>query len=173
MTEERVGLLQLHGKDATIVGPDITVGMMAPEFAVQDTGWETVQGLASTTGKVRIILALPSLDTGVCDREARRFNEAAASLSEDVVVLAVSMDLPPALKRWCAATGVERVVTYSDAYDGNFGVSYGAMIKERRQLRRAVWVVDRGGKVVYSEYLPALGDEPNYEAVLAAASAAL
>ena len=170
---ERVGLLQLGGNDVTVIGPDITVGMDAPDYSVRDNGWQVVQGLASTAGKVRIIAAVPSLSTSVCDQETRRFNQEAASLSDDVVVQVLSMDLPFTQKQWCGNAGVERVVTLSDAYDGNFGESYGVMIKERRHFRRAVWVVDRNGKVVYSEYMPALGNEPDYEAVLAAAKAAL
>lgn len=170
---ERVGLLQLGGKDVTVIGPDITAGMDAPEFTVRTNDWEVVGGLATTEGKVRIIAAVPSLSTGVCDRETRRFNEEAANLGEDIVVQVVSMDLPATQKQWCGNAGVDRVVTLSDAYDGNFGEAYGVMIKERRWFRRATWVVGRDGKVVFSEYLPALGNEPTYDAVLAAAKAAL
>lgn len=173
MTIERTGLLQLNGKDAVIIGADVVVGQVAPEFTVHANDFSPVQGLASTAGKIRIIAAVPSLDTGVCQRETRTFNQAAANLSADVVILVISTDLPFAQKRWCAAEGIEQVHTLSDAYDVNFGISYGVLIKERRHFRRAVWVVDRQDCVVYAEYLPILGAEPNYKAVLAAAQAAL
>jgi thiol peroxidase len=105
--------------------------------------------------------------------ETKRFNEEAAALDPDIVIVTVSTDLPYALKNWCAANGIERVQLYSDAYDTNFGQAYGTLIKDRRILRRAVFVTDRKGKVVYADYMKALGDQPNYEAVLAAAKGAL
>ncbi|MCL4257826.1 MAG: thiol peroxidase [Anaerolineales bacterium] len=170
---ERNGLLQLAGQDVTIVGPDITVGQQAPEFSLRANDWSVVDVLKATEGKVRIIAAVPSLNTSVCDAEAKRFNEEAASLDPDIAIVTVSTDLPYALNNWCAANGVDRVTTYSDAFDTSFGQSYGALIKERRILRRAVFVVDRSGKVTYADYMKALGDQPDYAAVLEAAKAAL
>lgn len=170
---ERTGIYELGGQGVTIIGPDIEVGSQAPEFGVIDNDWQDVQALASTAGKVRILAAVPSLSTGVCDRETRRFNEEAAALGEDVAILTISQDLPWTQKNWCGAAGVEQVTTLSDARDAEFGEKYGTLIKERRILRRAVFVVDREGKVVYADYMPALGDEPDYEAVVAAAKAAL
>lgn len=173
MTIERTGLLKLDGKDVTIVGPDITVGQRAPDFSATAQDWSTVQVLASTRGKVRVLAALPSLDTSVCDREARRFNQEAAALSQDAVVFAISTDLPFTQKRWCAAAGVDRVTTLSDHLEAEFGIRYGCLIKERRILRRAVFVVGRNDEVVYADYMPALGDEPKYDEVLAAVRRAL
>jgi thiol peroxidase len=170
---ERTGIYELGGKGVTIVGPDLELDSIAPDFTVIDNDWNDVKALESTTGKVRILAAVPSLSTGVCDRETRRFNEEAAALGEDVAILTISHDLPFTQKNWCGAAGVERVKTLSDARDAEFGEKYGALIKERRILRRAVFVVDRAGKVVYSDYMPALGDEPNYEDVIAAAKSAL
>jgi thiol peroxidase len=170
---ERNGLLEVAGKDVTIVGPDIAVGQQAPEFTLRAQDWSVVEVLAATAGKVRIIAAVPSLDTSTCDMETKRFNEEAASLDADIVIVTVSTDLPYALKNWCAANGIERVQLYSDAYDASFGEAYGVLIKDRRILRRAVFVVDRQGKVVYADYMKALGDQPDYEAVLAAAKGAL
>ncbi|MCW5876830.1 MAG: thiol peroxidase [Anaerolineales bacterium] len=170
---ERTGLLKLGDKDATIVGPDIEVGQAAPEFTVHDHDWNQVNALESTPGKVRIIASLPSLATGVCDAETRRFNEEAAGLGDDVVIYGISTDLPYSLKSWCAAAGVDKVKVVSDAYDANFGEKYGVLIKDRRILRRAVFVVDKDGKVTYADYMPALGDAPDFDAVLAAARAAL
>ncbi len=173
MATERFGIIKVGGKDATVIGDDVKVGQAAPDFSAHSTSWAIVHGLADTEGKVRIIAAVPSLDTDVCDRETRRFNEEAPSLSKDIVIEVLSMDLPYAQKRWCGAAGVDQVMTLSDHQDGNFGEKYGVLIKERRILRRAVFVVGRDGKVVYADYMPALGDEPNYAEVIEAAKKAL
>lgn len=173
MTTERTGLIQLAGKDATIIGDDVQVGMTAPEFTVQALDWSLVNGIGDTQGKVRIIAAVPSLDTDVCDRETRRFNQEASNLGEDIIIEVISTDLPYAQKRWCGAAGVDRVMVLSDHLTAEFGEKYGCLIKERRTLRRAVFVVDRQGKLTYVAYMPALGIEPNYEEVLEAARSAL
>ncbi|MGD8404303.1 MAG: thiol peroxidase [Anaerolineales bacterium] len=173
MTIERTGLIEVAGKDATIIGEDIEVGQTAPDFTAHALDWSVVRGLADTNGKVRIIAAVPSLDTGTCDRETRRFNQEAASLDEDVVIIVISTDLPYAQKRWCGAAGVDQVMVLSDHQTAEFGEKYGCLIKERRIMRRAVFVVDRQDKVRYAAYMPALGIEPNYEEVLNAARAAL
>lgn len=170
---ERIGLIQLAGKDATILGDDIQVGQTAPDFNVQALDWSNVRGLGDTQGKVRIIAAVPSLDTNVCDRETRRFNQEAANLDNDIVIEVISADLPYAQKRWCGAAGVEQVMVLSDHLTAEFGEKYGCLIKERRILRRAVFVVDRQDRVIYVAYMPALGVEPNYEEVLDAARKAL
>ena len=173
MSMERNGLVKFNGEDVTIIGPDIQVGKDAPEFSAQNQGWETVKVLDSTQGKVRIIGSLLSLNTSVCDVETRRFNQEAASLGEDIAIITVSMDLPFTIKNWCGATGVDQVLTLSDHKTGEFGERYGVLIKEYRFLRRSIFVVNRDGKVVYAEYMPALGDEPDYGEVLAAARSAL
>ncbi len=173
MTAERYGIIQVGGKDATVVGDDVAVGNKAPDFAVQTQDWSTLHGLADTAGKVRIIAAVPSLDTEVCDRETRRFNQEAASLSKDVVIEVISTDLPYTQKRWCGAAGVDQVQTLSDHMTTDFGLKYGVLIKERRILRRAVFVVGKDDRLVYVAYMPKLGDEPDYAAVLDAAKEAL
>jgi len=173
MATKRKGLIQVGGKDATVVGDDIKIGQKAPEFTVFKTDWSSFKALKDTKGKVRIIAAVPSLETDVCDREARRFNEEAAALGQDVAILVVSTDLPYTQKRWCGAAGVEQVLTLSDSYTANFGKKYGCLIDERRILRRAVFVVDRKGVVTYADYMAALGNEPKYADVLSAAKKAL
>ena len=173
MKTERFGLIQVGGKDATIIGDDIKVGQIAPDFSLHSLNWDIVRGLADTEGKVRIIAAVPSLDTGTCDRETRRFNQEAANLDEDIVIEIISTDLPYAQKRWCGAAGVDQLMVLSDHQAAEFGEKYACLIKERRILRRAVFVVDRQGKVTYAAYMPALGVEPNYKEVLDAARAAL
>jgi len=173
MLIERFGLLKFAGNDVTVVGPDMTVGQKAPDFTAQDQNWSTFNALQDTKGKVRIIGSLPSLNTSVCDRETRRFNQEATGLDERIVILTVSMDLPYMLKNWCASAGVDRVLTLSDHKTGEFGQKYGVLIKEYRILRRAVFVVDQHDKIVYAAYMPAIGDEPNYPDVLSAARQAV
>jgi thiol peroxidase len=173
MTTERFGIVKFKGQAVTVLGPDLKLGDVAPEFSVQTLDWSPYDGLTNTMGKVRIITAVPSLDTEVCDRETRRFNQEAATLSKDIAILVISTDLPFAQKRWCGAAGVDQVTVLSDHMGVDFGTKYGCLIKEARILRRAVFVVDRIGKITYSVYMPALGEEPNYAEVLEAAQAAL
>lgn len=169
MSIVRKGLFEFRGQDAPVVGADIQVNQQAPEFTVQGMDWSLFRGMGDTQGKVCIIGSLPSLSTSVCDRETRRFNQEAAALGEDIVIMMVSMDLPYTIKNWCGAAGVDRVVTVSDHLSGEFGEKYGVLLKDQRIFRRAIFVVDRNGKVVYAEYMPKMGDEPNYEQVLTVA----
>jgi thiol peroxidase len=172
---ERPGLMEVGGRPATVIGDDLQVGQMAPHFTAQ-VGvwpgrdiWSELDPLAATAGSVRIIAAVPSLDTNTCDIETRRFNTEAAKLGPEVQIITISADLPVAQKRWCGAAGVERVYAVSDHMAVEFGVKYGTLIKERRWLRRAVFVVDQHDTLRYVAYMPKLGDQPDYEAVLAAA----
>jgi len=165
--EERAGIVTVGGKPLTLLGDEIKVGDMAPAFSVVANDMTPVESSAYD-GKVRIISVVHSLDTGVCDAETRRFNQEASKLDDDIVVLTISMDLPFAQSRWCAAAGIDRVVTLSD-FRGSFGPAYGVLIKEIGLLTRAVFVVDRGGVIQYVQIVPELSDEPDYEAALDAA----
>ena len=165
---ERTGLVTLHGDDLTLVGEAVSIGDVAPDVTVLDNDLSPVN-LSRYTGKVRVISSVPSLDTPVCDAETRRFNKEAESLGPDVVVLTISMDLPFAQKRWCGAAGIERVQTLSDHRDAAFSMAYGVLIKELRLLARAIFVVDRDGAIRYIQLVPEVSDEPDYDAVLAAA----
>ena len=173
MTTERFGIIKVGGREATVIGDDVQVGQDAPEFTAHATDWTLVRGIADTKGKVRIIASVPSLDTEVCDRETRRFNQEAAALDKNIVIQTISTDMPYAQKRWCGAAGVDQVMVLSDHQNAEFGEKYGVLIKERRILRRAVFVVGRDDKIAYAAYMPALGEEPNYAEVLEAAKKAL
>ncbi|OGO15449.1 MAG: thiol peroxidase [Chloroflexi bacterium RBG_13_68_17] len=166
MTIERFGATQFRGVDQTVVGPDLKVGDTAPDFEAVATDWTAIRVLVATPGMVRVLAALPSLETSVCDRETRRFNEEASRLSEDVRIFAISTDLPYTQDRWCGAAGIDRVKTLSDHMATEFGVRYGCLIKEKRILRRAVFVVGRDDRIVYADYMKAMGDEPKYAEVL-------
>ncbi|BDG61028.1 thiol peroxidase [Caldinitratiruptor microaerophilus] len=164
---ERTGVVSFGGKPVTLIGPEIKVGDTAPDFTALGTDLKPVS-LKDFAGKPLILASVPSLDTGVCDAETRRFNEEATGLP-GVTILTISMDLPFAQKRWCGAAGVERVITLSDHRDASFGQAYGVLVKELRLLARAVFVVDASGKVTYVEYVPDAHNHPNYEAAIAAA----
>ena len=173
MTTVRTDVFKLGDKFATLLGDDVKVGEMAPEFISVVPGWAQVNPLEESKGKVIILSAVPSLDTETCDRETRRFNEEATKLSDDIVIYTISTDFPMAQKRWCGAAGVEKVKVVSDVVETDFGLKYGLLLKERRYLRRAVFIVGRDGKLTYVNYLPKLSDEPNYDEVIAAAKDAL
>jgi thiol peroxidase len=163
--EERTGIVTMKGKPVTLIGPAIKVGQKAPDFEVVANDLSPVK-LSSFAGKVCIIASVPSLDTAVCDLETRKFNEKAAQLGSDVVVLTISMDLPFAQKRWCGAAGIKNVQTLSDHRDVSFGRAYGVLIKDLRLLARAVFVVDKKGVVRYLQIVPEIATEPDYDAVL-------
>jgi thiol peroxidase len=173
MTNVRTDVLKLGDKFATLLGDEVKVGDAAPEFTSVVTGWTPVNPLQESRGKVIILSAVPSLDTATCDRETRRFNEEAAQLSDDIVIYTISTDFPMAQMRWCGAAGVDKVKVVSDVVDAEFGLKYGVLIKERRYLRRSVFIVGRDGRLVYVNYLPTLSQEPDYDQVIAAAKNAL
>ena len=169
---EKTGIITFKGNPMTLLGPELKVGDTAPDFVVVDNGLAAVT-LSSYAGKVKIISAVPSLDTPVCDTETRRFNQEAASLPGDAVVLTVSLDLPFAQKRWCGAAGIDKVVTLSDYRERSFGLGYGVLIKELLLLTRAVFVVDAANTIRYIQIVPEVTGEPDYAAVIAAAKALL
>lgn len=170
MTIEREAVITFKGAAKTLLGPEIKVGDQAPSFTVLANDLLPVT-LEDSKGQVRIISVVPSLDTGVCDAQTRRFNEEASKL-DNVKVLTVSVDLPFAQKRWCGATGIENVQTVSDHRDLSFGTAYGVVIKDLRLLTRAVFVIDKNDKVVYVEYCSEATNHPNYEAPVEAAKKA-
>jgi len=163
--KERAGLITMRGNPLTLTGNEVKVGEMAPDFVVLDNNLSPVK-FSSFRGKTCILSSVPSLDTPVCDMETRKFNEEAARLGSDVAILTISMDLPFAQKRWCAAAGVDKVQTFSDHRDASFGIAYGVLIKELRLLARAVFVVDRKGIIQNIQLVKEVTNEPDYAAVL-------
>jgi thiol peroxidase len=169
MLQERFGDVTLKGKPLTVLGVALLPGDMATEVTLNDKGFDGKRTLLeSTAGKIRLINVVPSLGTGICDAQTRRFNEEAANFGQRVIVVTVSADLPFAQQEWCAAKGVERVVMLSDHVDMAFGDAYGTHIKELRVEQRAVFVVDADDVVRYVEYVPEIGQFPNYDDALAA-----
>lgn len=170
---ERHGLLKFNGKEVSVKGKDLQVGDKAPEFTATNLDWDELSVLKYTDGKVRIIASVLSLETDVCDRETRLFNLEASNLSNDIVIIVVSTDLPFTQKKWCGAAGIDQVLVVSDHNKVDFGEKYACLLREPRILRRAVFVVDKEQTIQHVQYLPELGMEPDYKSVLAAAKSVL
>jgi thiol peroxidase len=160
----RKDVVTMKGNPLTLRGQEIKVGDKAPDFTALNTKMQPVS-LSDYVDKVRIITVYPSVDTEVCPFQVRRFNQEAAQLPE-VQILAVSVDLPFALDRFCAAEGIGNIVTLSDHRTTDFGLKYGFLIDEMRLLTRGTVIVDRDGVVRYVEYVNEVTQEPNYEKAL-------
>ncbi len=165
--KERVGVTTMKGNPLTLLGDEIKVGQSAPDCTLVANDLSEVK-LSSFKGKKLMISVVPSLDTPVCDIQTKKFNTEAAKLGPDVLILTISMDLPFAQKRWCAAAGVNQVKTLSDHRDAAFGTAYGMLIKGLRLLARGIFVVDSKGVVQYVELVKEVTTEPNYAAALEA-----
>ena len=168
---ERKNIITFKGQPFTLLGTPVAKGDKAPGFTALANDLSP-RGLADYKGKVVIISVVPSLDTGVCDIQTKRFNAEAAALGDHVRILTLSCDLPFAQARWCGATGSASLETLSDYKDTDFGLTYGVLIKELRLLTRAVFVIDSSGAVVYTEIVPEVTSAVNFDAALAAAKAA-
>lgn len=167
MSQERTGVATFKGSPITLIGPELKVGDQAPDFTLnKDLLTETT--LSDYDGKIKLISVVPSLDTGVCDAQTRRFNEEAASFGDNVIILTVSADLPFAQARWCGAAGIDKVVTLSDYKSNSFGQAYGVLIKEFQLDMRSIFVLDANNKITYVEYLTEMSEHPNYEAAIQA-----
>lgn len=155
------------GELTHLVGNELQVGENAPDFELVATDFSK-KTLKSFDGKKKIIMVYPSIDTSVCATENRKFNERAVALGSDVVVLSVSMDLPFAQKRFCAAEGLDAVIPLSDYIHASFARSYGVLIEPLRLMARAIFVVDAKNVIRYIEWVPDVGMEPDYDAVIKA-----
>jgi thioredoxin-dependent peroxiredoxin len=155
------------GNPLHLTGEQINVGDPAPDFKVVDADLKPV-GLSSLKGKVAVLVAVPSLDTPVCDLESQKFNQKAGQLGNAVQMLVVSMDLPFAQKRWCGAHDIKNIQAVSDYQDRSFGKAYGVLIRELHLLTRTIFVLDRNGIVQYRQIVKEITEEPNYDEVLKA-----
>ncbi|MBI9053048.1 MAG: thiol peroxidase [Bacteroidales bacterium] len=156
------------GNPVTLIGKEIKVNDKAIDFSVLNNSLEEVK-LSDYDGKVKILSLFPSVDTGVCSKQNHTFNKEAASLGEDIVILAVSNDLPFALNRFCGAEGIDKIVTLSDHKNLDFATKYGFLIDELRLIARGVVVIDKDNTVKYVEYVKEIIEEPDYDAAIAVA----
>jgi len=160
----------LKGRPLTLAGEAVQVGKPAPNARLVRQDLSTVE-LATFRGQPMLLSVVPSLDTGLCATQTKRFDQEAAKLADKVKILTISMDLPFAQKRFCSAEQVDKVEVLSDHREASFGLAYGTLVEELRLLCRAVFVVDRHGVVRYAEYVPEIAEHPNYDAALEAARA--
>ena len=162
---ERPGDATFQGQPLTVIGPRLKPGDPAPDFELLANDLSPVR-LSQSAGRVRLIAAVPSLDTPVCDLEVRTFNKQLESYAGRVQAYTVSADLPFAQARWCGAAGISNVQSLSDHRDMSFGDAYGTHIRELRLEARSVFVVDPGDVIRYVEYIKEITNSPDYDAAL-------
>lgn len=164
MTNNRPGM-KVGQEEHPVRNEMLEVGATAPNFELL-TPRQEVRTLADYAGKVKIVSCVPSVDTRVCSAQTRRFNQEAAELSDEVVILTVSADLPFALGRYCANEGIDKTETLSTYRDMKFADDYGVHDTAWRVCQRAAFVIDKDDVVRYVEYVPVIGEEVHFEAVL-------
>lgn len=165
---ERANVITVKGNGVTLIGPELKAGEKAPDFTVLNKTLQPVS-LSDLKGDVKILSVTPSLDTPVCDAQARRFNEEASKLGSAVKVVNISVDLPFAIGRFCTTAGIDNVETLSDHRDTSFGKAYGVLIKELRLLARAIFVLDGEDTIRYAEIVPEMTSSPDFDKALEAA----
>jgi thiol peroxidase len=166
--EKRANATTFKGTPLTLVGPQLKPGDKAPDFACLN-GLELLT-LAQTPAKPRLFSVVPSLDTPVCSQQTHKFDEALGAYKDRLACYTVSLDLPFAQKRFCTTENITNMQTLSDVHNHSFGQNYGVLIEglPLSLLSRAVFIVDRNGKIAYAEYVPEVASHPNYDNVLAA-----
>jgi thiol peroxidase len=171
---KRSAAVTFKGNPMTLVGPELQVGKPAPDFTLHyfDNGLHALR-LSDLRGKPALLNIVPSLDTGICQIQTKRFNQDLGGLGEGFHAITVSRDLPFAMNRFCGAESIKQLRSASDYQSGAFGESYGLMIDELKLLARAVVVLDGEGKVVYYQLVPEVASEPDYGPALAALKALL
>lgn len=163
---KRENILTIAGNPLTLLGKEIKVGEKAPDFKCVKQDLSQFEFYKDTEDKVTVISVVPSLDTGVCEMQTKKFNKEATRLSDDVEILTISVDLPFAQKRFCGAEGIDNIQVISDHKDLDFGLKYGFAIEELRLLARGIVIVDKDREVKYVEYVTEVTNHPDYDAAL-------
>jgi thiol peroxidase len=171
--QKRANAVMFKGNKLTLVGPQLKAGDQAPDFACL-SGLDLVS-LKQTPAKARLFSVVPSLDTPVCSQQTHKFEEALGAFKDRLACYTVSLDLPFAQKRFCTAENITNMQTLSDVHNHSFGENYGVLVEglPLALLSRAVFVVDKAGKITYAEYVPEIASHPNYDSALAAVQAAV
>src|SRR5262245_6209322 len=171
--QERANAVTFKGNPLTVIGPQLKAGDQAPDFACVTQGLEVI-GLSKTPSRARLFSVVPSLDTPVCSAQTKRFDHSIAALGDKVASYTISLDMPFAQKRFCGAESISNMQTLSDLHDQSFGKNYGVLIEGLPipLLSRAVFIVDKGGKITYCEYVPEVASHPNYDKAMEALKAA-
>ena len=171
--QERAGVVTFKGQPMTLLGPELRRGDPAPSFALTTADLSTVtpEIFLDEGKRGALLIVVPSLDTSVCSLESRKFNQRLGELPAGVKAAVVSMDLPFAQARWCAAEGDGKLDMLSDYRDRSFGTNYGLLIEELGLLARAIVVIGKDRTISYVQIVPEVANEPDYDAALHAAAA--
>lgn len=171
----RPGAVTFKGNPMTLAGKAVSVGQPAPDFKLHsfEKGALTAVTPADLKGKPTFISVVPSLDTPVCQTQTKKFNEELAGLGDKIHAITVSLDLPFAMNRFCGAEHISNMRPLSDYQDRSFGQNWGMLIEELKILARGVFVLDKDGKVAYTEQVKEVAQEPNYGAAIGALKGAL
>ena len=163
---ERTGQYTLKGGPLTLVGPELKVGDAAPDFTAF-AGLGKPFESKDIKGKIRFINVVPSVDTGICDAQTKRFSEEANKIS-GVEWITISCDTPMALNRWCSAGSISNLRMLSDFRDHDFGTKYGVYVKEQGLLQRSIFIIGANDKLAYVQRVAEMASHPDYDAALAA-----
>ncbi len=164
--ETREGAYTLKGNPRDVRGSKLNVGDAAPDFKLVANDF-SVKTLADYEGKIKLLNVVPSLETGICDAQTRRFNEEAGNI-DNVVVLTVSADLPFTQRNWCGNSGLEDVITLSTHMDMSFSDDYGVHDLIARLNQRSVFIVDANNQVAYAQYNSEFAAEVDFDGALTA-----
>ena len=170
----RSAAVTFKGTPMTLAGEAVKVGQQAPDFTLHyfEGGLKTVTP-KDLQGKPTLISVVPSLDTGVCAIQTKKFNEQVAALGDKINAVTVSLDLPFAQNRFCGAESIKNMKVLSDYQSRSFGNNWGMLIEELKLLARGTFVLDKNGKVVHAETVNEVTSEPNYDSALSAVKGAL
>ena len=163
--QQTTNLVTANNKFITLLGTQVDVGQKAPDFKVVNGNFAPVS-LSEFSGKNVLISVVPSLDTGVCSVQTKRFNDEVTNLPQDIVMLTISNDLPFAQKRFCKIENIDKLVVLSDSVWRDFGRSYGLLIKDMGLLTRAIFIIDSSGMIAYKEIVADISKHPDYELAL-------
>lgn len=158
-------LVKAGDKYVTLLGQQVAIGDTAPNFKVVDQNFSPVS-LTDFTNKAILISVVPSLDTGICSLQTKRFNDEVANLPSNLVMLTISNDLPFAQKRFCKTENIDKIKVLSDSVWREFGKNYGLLIKDMGLLTRAIFLIDEKGLIIYKELVANISKHPNYDAAL-------
>lgn len=161
---KRDNAVKFKGGPLALIGPALKAGDAAPDFACVDGGLGVVN-LAKSSGKARLFSVVPSLDTPVCSAQTKKFEETIGGMKDKAALYTISLDMPFAQKRFCAAENISAMQTLSDLHDQSFGKNYGVLIDGLPVplLARAIFVVGKDNKIAYCEIVPEVTEHPNYD----------
>jgi len=160
-------LVKAGNKFVTLLGEQIKVNKQAPDFKVVDGNFAPVN-LSDYKNQILLISVVPSLDTGICSLQTKRFNDEVANFPKNITMLTISNDLPFAQKRFCKVEKVDNIKILSDSVWHDFGRKYGLIIKDMGLLTRSIFIIDNQGKIAYKELVANLSSHPNYDQALKA-----